>query len=226
MNLKSLLRNPAISAAVAAVVLIVAGPGYWFYTESLKEDQRKAVAQRVSDTTRAIGLALSMRGAEGEAKQLDALVAEAEERLSDLRAIQKRHEPRILESAELYVADTQRLLRRQAALVRVRAVAAASQNALMSHMARAENRSDEWIREAVALRKKLEQDFFAYRTAAAAYASALDAMPATRRQASETVLGAQFYDETALGRVQTRAARDAREATEELEALRKLPPPR
>jgi hypothetical protein len=219
-------RNPAASAIAAAVILLVAGPGWWLYSESVKEEQRMAVAAMVAETTRSIALGLSLRGAEGEAAELDKLVAAAEAPLSALRDFPGKREPAVFEAAEQYLTDAQRAQRRQAMLVRVREVTAASQNALMMHMARSDNRSDEWIRQAVALRQKLEKDFFDYRISSAAYSSALDAMPASRRRLAEVLPGAALYDEAALGKVQTRAADDAKIAAEELEALKRLPPPR
>jgi hypothetical protein len=219
-------RNPAAMAIVAAVVLLIAGPGYWMFNESRKETQRKEVAQVVSAASRSLGLAISMRGAEGELAQLEAISKDADAQLASLKAITKRYEPPIVDAAEQYVTDAQRIVRRQAALLRVRSTTATAQNALMAHMGRAESRSDDWIREAVALRKKLEGEFFEYRAAAVAFASALEAMPASRRLAGETVMGASFYDEVALGKLQARAAQDAKIATEELAALKRLPPPR
>jgi hypothetical protein len=219
-------RNPAAMAGLAAVILLVAGPGYWFFNEARKDSQRKEVAQVVSAASRSLGLAMSMRGAEGELAQLDTISKETDAQLGSLKALPKRYEPKVVDAAEQYVVDAQRIIRRQAVLLRVRATTAAAQNALMAHMGRAESRSDEWIREAVALRKKLEGEFFEYRAAAAAFASALDAMPASRRLAGETVMGASFYDEAALGKLQARAAEDAKVATEELAALKRLPPPR
>ena len=219
-------RNPAVLAVSAAVVLLLVGPGWWLYSQSVKEEQRTAVAAIVAGTTKSIALALSMRGAEGEAAELDKLVAAAEGPLSALRRFPARRELAVFEAAEQYVADAQRTMRRQAALVRVREVTAGSQNALMSHMARAENRSDEWIREAVALRQRLEKDFYEFRTSSAAYSSALDALPAARGKVLELLPGAAVYDQATLARMQTRAAEDARVAVEELEALKRLPPPR
>jgi hypothetical protein len=220
------IRNPAVMAAVAAVVLLVAGPGYYFYSQSVKDTQRKAVAQQVTETTKSLALAISLRGADGEAQQLDAQVEAAERRLAALRGAPGKSVPEVYEAGEQYITDAQRVMRRQAALVRVRIATAGAQNALIAHMGRAENRSDEWIREAVGLRQKLEKEFFEFRAAATAYSSALEAIPASRRQAVAAVPGAAFYDEAALGKVQMRAAEDARSATAELENLKKLPPPR
>lgn len=219
-------RNPAVMAGIAAVILLVGGPGYWFYNETRKDAQRQEVAQRVSETSRGLGLAISMRGAEGEVQQLETLVADADKRIAFLKALPRRYEPKMVEAAEQYIVDAQRVVRRQALLVKARAVAATAQNALMQHMGRSESRSDDWIKEAVALRQKLEKEFFEYRAAATGFASALDAMPASRRLAGETVIGATFYDEAALGKLQARAAEDAKIATEELAALKRLPPPR
>lgn len=219
-------RNPAITAVAAAVVLIIAGPGYWFYSESQKEAQREVVAVIVAETTQAIGLAISIRGAEGEAGQLDAMVADAERWIAALRDAPKKREPEVFESAGSYAVDAQRVMRRQAEVVRTRAKTAQSQNALMAHMAQAGNRSGEWIAEAVARRQRLEKDYYDFRAASTAYSSALDAMPATRKRVADLKLPAPLYDEVALAKVQTRAADDAREATEGLESLKRLPPPR
>jgi len=219
-------RNPAVSAAIAAVVLMVLGPGYWLYRESAKDEQRKAVVEHVTQATQWLNLSGSLRGADGEAAELDKLVAAAEKPIAALRDFPSKAEPRIFEAAEAYVADIQRVLRRQGALVRVREATAASQNALIQHMARAENRSDDWIREAVDRRKRLEKDFFDFRNSAAAYSSGLEALPASRRKLAELLPGARLYDEAAVGKVQQRAAEDAKAATEELETLKKLPPPR
>jgi len=220
------LRNPATIAIIAAIVLLVAGPGWWYYNETVKDAQRKAIAQHVAQTTRAVTLAISLRGADGEATQLDVLAEAAEARLGALRAERSRKVRAAFEAGEQYVADVQRVLRRQATLVRVRAAAADAQNALIAHMARAESRSQDWIREAVALRQKLEKDFFEFRAAAAAYSSALDALPASRRQAAAAVPGAELYVEAELGKLQMRAAEDAKLAATELDNLKKLPPPR
>ena len=42
----------------------------------------------------------------------------------------------------------------------------------------------------------------------------------------EKLPGVQLYDEAGVGKLQTRAADDAKAATDELEALKRLPPPR
>lgn len=219
-------RNPAVMAAVAAVVLLVAGPGYYFYSQSVKDAQRKAIAHHVTETTKSLALAVSLRGADGEAQQLDAQVEAAERRLAALRGAPSKAVPEVYEAGEQYIGDAQRVMRRQAVLVRVRIATAGAQNALIAHMGRADSRSDEWIREAVALRQKLEKEFFEFRAAASAYSSALEAIPAARRQAAAVLRGAEFYDESVLGKVQMRASEDARSAAVELENLKKLPPPR
>ena len=43
---------------------------------------------------------------------------------------------------------------------------------------------------------------------------------------AEVLPATRLYDEAAVGKVQTRAAEDAKAAAEELENLKKLPPPR
>jgi len=219
-------RNPAFTATVAAVLLIVGGPGTWYYLETQKETQRARVAVVVGEVTESIGLALSIRGGEGEAQQLDAMVAEAEGRIAALRNEPKKREAEVFEAAEGYAVDAQRVMRRQGEVVRARAKTAGSQNALMEHMAQAGNRSSEWIAEAVARRQQLEKDYYDFRAAATAYASALDAMPAARKRVADLKLPAPLYDEAALGRVQTRASTDAREAAEGLASIKRLPPPR
>lgn len=224
--MKAMLRNPAVMAAIAAAILLVVGPGWWVWKQNATVGEKKAVAAQVAGVTQSLLLSQALRGGEGEAQELDKLVAAADGPIATLRGLPKRHDAAMVEAAETYMVDIQRVLRRQANLVRVRETTAASQNALMQHMAQATSRSDDWIKDAVALRQRLEKDFFEFKSAASAFASALDALPASRKALGEKLPGVQLYDEPGVGKLQTRAADDAKAATEELEALKRLPPPR
>ena len=133
-------------AALAALALI----GYAVYAGAQKKAQQRQVIAMVEDTTEKLRQALAQKSTPELVDAIDA----------NLTAARSPRDPQLADAAEHYILSAREIARRRSDANPLRARAEESRRALAGHMARAERRSEPWLRSAVALKKRVEDDYF------------------------------------------------------------------
>jgi hypothetical protein len=139
-------------AVVAGIVLVavVATLGYLAYAAAQKRAQQRHVKELVVDTTDKLRKVLSAKAAPEMVAALDA----------NLQAAKAPRDPKLADAAEHYILGAREIARRRADIERLSRQAAASRQALAGHMSHAAHRNDAWMRNAIALKKRVEDDHF------------------------------------------------------------------
>ena len=132
--------------ALAAVALI----GYVAYAGAQKKAQQRQVIATVEDTTGKLRQALTEKSSPALVEALDA----------NLKAARSPRDPQLANAAEHYILSAREIARRRSDSNQLWTRAEESRRALAGHMARAERRSEPWLRSAVSLKKRMEDDYF------------------------------------------------------------------
>src|SRR2546428_565349 len=142
-------RTLAWAAGLIAVLALAVG-GYLAYAAAQKRVQQRQVAEMVRDTTEKLRQALAPKPASELVAAIDA----------NLKAARAPRDPGLADAAEHYILGAREIARRRVETERLARQAASSRQALAGHMARAARRSDGWMRDALALKKRVETDYF------------------------------------------------------------------
>src|SRR3989442_15814089 len=142
-------RTLAWAAGLIAVLALVVG-GYLTYAAAQKRVQQRQVAEMVRDTTEKLQQALAPKPAPELIAAIDA----------NLKAARAPRDLALADAAEHYILGAREIARRRVDAERLARQAAASRQALAGHMARAAHRNDGWMRDALALKKRVETDYF------------------------------------------------------------------
>jgi hypothetical protein len=137
----------ALAIVVFALAVVFGRMGYAAYE---KRSQQRQVAAAVGDTTAKLREAL---GAKATPEMVGALD-------KNLKAAKAPTDPELADAAEHYIISAREIARRMVAVRELERQAAASRAALNGHMARAAHRNDVWVRDAVALKKRVEAQHF------------------------------------------------------------------
>jgi hypothetical protein len=141
------MLSKGIGLALAIVVFTLAVVfGRMGYAAYEKRSQQHKVAALVGDTTARLREAL---GPSPTPQLVSALEA-------NLQAAKAPRDPELADAAELYIIGAREIARRMVGVRELERQAAASRAALSGHMARAAHRNDAWLRDAVALKKRVE----------------------------------------------------------------------
>lgn len=138
----------ALAVVVFTLAVVFGRIGYAAYE---KRSQQHKVAALVGDTTTKLREALGAKAA--DADTVNALDA-------NLQAAKAPRDPELADAAELYIVSAREIARRLARVHDMERQAAASRQALSGHMARAAHRNDAWLRDAVALKKRVESEHY------------------------------------------------------------------
>jgi hypothetical protein len=211
------MRNSRfVTVLVAAVVVIIAaGVGQLLYKEAKARRDARALVTIVGETTGYL---------KGAVKAVPPQALENVE--SGLRSVKSWRDRDAAEAAEQYLIDAREILRRRADANRLKQKAAASREALHSHMAQAGSRTLPWIRAATDLKKQVERDYFDLNMQLSALADLWSALPQSTKRLAPHVEASLILEE-AERRSALRAVLDeARRHQAELERSRDLLSPR
>jgi hypothetical protein len=187
---------------------------------SLESSAASSAAQATAHLREAAGLGL---GAPRAAQALGALGEDLERRVAALRAEDASRNRALAEAAELDVVDAQAILRNQAAAARALAAARASRRALEAHLDRAAGRGPGWIQNALALKSRVERDYFDARTAAEALEGLLKGHRDSQDKLRAVAPRAPLLDEALRQQLQHAARAAVERAEADLQRLRRLP---
>jgi len=206
-------RKYALAAGAAALALVIIA-GTWLYGRSQTRLQQESIAQLVADTTARLREALSAP-ASGEAmSRIDA----------NLRAARAPRDAALADAAEHYILGAREIVRRRVEGARLEREAAASRQALAAHMARASSRNNAWIKEAMALKKKVERSHYDLGLTLKALDELLFTFPDAEKRLAPHVDQALLLDVGVREAARKQAREDAARAAAELEKLRSLAP--
>ena len=192
---------------------IAAGVGYAMVGAAQKRAQQRQVGQLVADSTERLRQALT-------AKADSELVAAID---ANLKATRAPRDPALADAAEQYIISAREIAKRRIEVERLTRQAAASRAALAGHMTHAANRrGDAWMRDALALKKRVENDHFELGITLKALYDLLYNLPDAEKRL-EPRLGAALLLEPALTDSARRQAQaDAKRAAEELDRARNI----
>jgi len=137
----------ALAVVVFTLAVVFGRMGYAAYE---KRSQQHKVTALVGDTTAKLREALGTQPPPGLVSALDA----------NLQAAKAPRDPELADAAELYIVSAREIARRVVRVHEMERQAAASRQALTGHMARAAYRNDAWLRDAIALKKRVEAEHY------------------------------------------------------------------
>ena len=196
--------------AIGAIALI----GYGVHAASQKRAQQRQVVAVVQDSTDKLRAALTQKATAEMVEALDA----------NLGAARAPRDPQLTDGAEHYILSAREIAKRRVDTDRLWARAAVSRQALAGHMARAERRSEPWLRTAVALKKKVEDDYFEVGITLKALDELLYRLPEEEKRLEARIGMQALLERDAIAAARKQAQADARRATDELASTRRIGP--
>ena len=132
----------------------------------------------------------------------------------------------LVRAADGYISEVHALLRRQMAAHRSRDAVHSDMKELAEHLRGAAGRSSAWIRQALALKQRLETNFFDYRLAAGGLEKSLRSLREARTELGPLVAPDLIIEETALANAAVRWVESSEKLSQAVEKTRSLPEPR
>jgi len=210
-------RIVRISAALAAAFALLA-LGLWGYSVHQKREMQGAVHELVRQTSVALRATLG-----ADPGDLDARFRALGGHVEALSGMRRSYDPALYQAGEEYLGEAHALLRRQIAVQRSRATLAADMQAIAAHLGAARGRNDEWIREALAKRQKLDKDYFEHRLAAGGLEKSLLAFLDLRPRILPVLTAALLVEDERVIAARKRLLESEEKLAREIEAVRKLP---
>ena len=175
------------------------------------EDQRIAVL--VGDAT------VQLREALGKVPS-SAAVAKLEEYAQSA----KSPNPDLGSAAEQYLVGAREIAKRRADSERLTREAAAARNALAGHMARAERRNTNWIRDAAELKRRVEASHADLSRSLKTLDDLLGNLPEAEKRLAPHVAATALLEAGEIYAARRRAQDDSKRAASELEQVRRIVP--
>ena len=213
--------------AVVALAMLAAALGYWAYGTHKKQELRRAVAAILADVSPRMREALVIEsglppeGRVGLGPQLEQHAAAVDQRLKQLKSMEGSPDFPLFDAADSYVLTVREILRRQAASNRHRESLAKDLEALRSHM-RADDRSEGWVKAAVAAREQVDGDYREYRIATEAFGTVLDTLTAAQTKIATYVDAAQLSDLRLIAETRSRTLEASKQLAAEMAQVKQL----
>jgi hypothetical protein len=184
------------------------------YAGAQKRAQQRHIAEMVRDTSEKLRQALAPKPAPELVAAIDA----------NLQAARAPRDPGLADAAEHYILGAREIARRRVEAERLARQAAASRLALAGHMARAARRNDGWMRDALALKKRVETDYFDLGITLKATDDLLFKLQDSEKRLEPRVGTASLLEASTVAAARKQAQDEARRATDELNQLRRIGP--
>ena len=210
---------------VGALTLALAcALAWWTYRWAQKRELQQEVIALVQDSTARMRETLELLAAGPEARaKLEADFTALEGSVGRIQALNASLHPALVQAADDYVSDAHALLRRQLALRAGRDAVLADVSELNNHLRAAGTRSPEWIRQAIALNRRLEKSFFDYRFAAGGLEKSLRSLRDARPWLLTLVPADAVVDEQSVSAAEKRLLDLSTQIERQVENVRKLP---
>ena len=207
------MSNRTVAVAAGAIALAVAALlGYMGYAAAQKRAQQRHVKELVVDTTEKLRQVLV-------AKAAPDLVAPLDENLKSARA---PRDPKLADAAEHYILGAREIARRRAKIDALSRQAASSRQALATHMAHASRRGTGWMDQAIALKKRVEDDHFNLSVELKALDELLLTLPDAEGRLAPHLGREVLVDENLRVSARKQTQDQLRRAADDLEASRRL----
>ncbi len=221
------LRSPANLAIVAVAVIVVAAAGYWAYGAHRKSQLDSAANAAVQDASNRVREALSgLHAGPQDLAKVDANDKAIEAQLARLHSLGSSANRPLYEAVDEYLTDSRGVMRRVTNIARSRAELSSSVKALSDRMQQAGARSEDWIRETLALKQKMEKDFFDYQLLVGGLEKFLGLFGDNRKKLAPHLSPALMVEASLLAESRKRLLDLSAQATDEVEKARKLATPR
>jgi hypothetical protein len=207
-----MLKRNLVVGVVIVLAGLIAGLGYMSYVAAQKRSQQRQVQAAVRDTTDKLREVLTAKVAPDMVAALDA----------NLQAARAPRDPRLTSAAEGYIVGAREVARRRTEIERLTRQAAGSRQALAGHMARASSRNDAWMRDALTLKKKVEDDHFNLGLALKALDEILYSMPDAEKALAAHVGRDILIEATLRDSARKQAQDEMRRAADDLDRARRI----
>ena len=202
----------AVAVVVFTLAVVFGRMGYAAYE---KRSQQHKVAALVGDTTAKLREALGAKAASPETvSALDA----------NLQAAKAPRDPELADAAELYIVSAREIARRLARVRDMERQAAASRQALTGHMARAAYRNDAWLRDAIALKKRVEAEHYELGVTLGALDQLLGTFPESEKRLQPRVDPALLLETNFVDSARKQLKEEGYRAHDELMKVRRFVP--
>jgi len=218
-------KTSTIRLGIAAVVLAVALALAWWGTRTYqKRELQQEVVALVRDSTSRLQEALGLMTAGVEVRaRLEASFGALQGNVEKLQSMDARLDPPLVRAAEAYITDVHALLRRQLATHGARDALRADLTEIAEHLRSAGGRSADWIKRALALKQRLEKNFFDYRFASGGLEKSLRALHDTRKGLEPLVPPTLLIYATLLSAAEKQLLEMSEQIRQQVENARKLP---
>ena len=219
-------RNVLLGLALLVLAAIAAGIAWNRYQTQQLHD---ATLARIGDATRALRAAIAPAPHMDAADHARAVAASAAHIDRTLTALRDTETGRILllaAGADSYLHAARELLRRQAAILQLRAQVSEGVVAFRAHLTVGNRAAADWTSEAVRLKNSMEQDYREFQRTVDAHTKIADSLPAERAALEKLV-----PEDRLIGAAEITAMREAVQAAAtatagEVNAARQLAAPR
>jgi hypothetical protein len=206
------MKRPALAAAAALAVFLLAASGYWMHGAWDKRTQQHKVIGLLRDTTEELRRGLAPRAPASVVASID----------GNLQAAKAPRDPRLAEAAELYIIGAREIVRRRVEAERLERQAAASRAALTSHMTRGARRTEAWFHGALELKKRVERDHYELNLTLKALDELLYTLPEAEERLAPHVAPAVLLDEAERREARRQLALETQRADAALGKVRGL----
>ncbi len=203
----------AIALSVVALVLVA------FIATNLIRGHRKKVEDQHIAVLVADGT-VQLREALGKVPS-SAAVAKLDEYLQSAKSSPN---PDLGSAAEHYLLGAREIARRRAESERLTREAAAARNALAGHMARAERRNSNWIKDAAELKRRVEASHADLTRSLKTLDDLLGNLPDAEKRLAPHVAASALLEAGEIDAARQRAQDDSKRAASELEQVRRIVP--
>ena len=225
--------RPSNNMIVIAVVLAAAviTLGYWGYSVYQKRVLHGEISAILKNAGAALRESLSLEPGPSTAdrlqlaKQLEDHAMTMDKSIGQLKRLQVERDLMLADDAENYLITLREIMSKRAAANRLYVLHSESLEALQDHM-RADNRTGEWVKQAVLAKERAEKDFRDYRLTVATYGTLLGTLGSTQRKIAPFVESAALIDLDLLAKARERAIETAKQAAAEMDKVRKLAAPK
>jgi hypothetical protein len=205
-------KGPIAAIAAVAVLLVAAIAGVIAFRGHQQRTDHSQTVALVADATEQLRQALTA----GPSKEIAARID------GHLQSVKTLHDTALADAAENYLLGAREIVRRRADSDRLEREAAASRQALASHMRRSDRRGTGWIRDAADLQRKVERDHTDLARSLRVLDELIYSLEDAEKKLAPHVGASQLLDAAARQAARARAQEAAKRAADELQKTRRI----